>query len=380
MRVILPFHLGSGNRGCEGIARGIANIFKLSSDEMLLYDISSYDFESDKKLELDRICQIKYRGSVATETIRFVTKVRKRLGNTLPYLRFLCNYFMDDVTETDSIYITGGDIYCYEGQHILPNMIAKRAKEIGAKTVLFGVSMDEKLITSEVCDGLAYYDQIVTRESMSCCALKNKGFDSCIIPDPAFSLNPVKWDLPEKFGDTGVVGINISPFTYCNEMMKDNINNLVKYIISNGMKVCLIPHVFWKEQDDRKCLKEILDLFDEGVFYIDCEKLSYLEIRYLISKCKYFIGSRTHSVISAYSTKTPCIALGYSVKSVGIAKDIGMPDYTIVDCTNLWSETQILDSFKKLEQDVSEIYRIYESIDKYANRCQRAREFVLVRD
>ena len=42
----------------------------------------------------------------------------------------------------------------------------------------------------------------------------------------------------------------------------------------------------------------------------------------MISQCRFFIGSRTHSVIAAYSSGVPTLALGYSIKSKGIAQDI----------------------------------------------------------
>ena len=35
-----------------------------------------------------------------------------------------------------------------------------------------------------------------------------------------------------------------------------------------------------------------------------------------------FIGARTHATIAAYSTCVPTLVLGYSVKSIGIAKDL----------------------------------------------------------
>lgn len=366
MRVFLPYHLGSGNRGCEGIARGIASIFKLKPEQLVLYDISFYDDESDHRLGLDKIAQLRYKGTPKTEVKRFVAKVFKRLGYQAPYMKFLCNYFLHDVKPDDAIFITGGDIYCYEGQYILPNMIAKKAKEIGAKTILYGVSMEEQFLSQEVINGLKYYDQIITRESISAETLEKKGLKNYLYPDPAFSLCPVKCPLPHYFEEKDVVGINFSVFTDRDGLFIENMVLLINYILSKGMAVCLIPHVFWKGQDDRINIKKIADMFSKDVYMIDSEKLSYQEIRYLISKCKFFIGGRTHSVISAYSTHTPCIALGYSVKSRGLAKDIGLPEYTLVDSKNLKTENQLLNSFIQLEKNRDEIMKIYESIDEYA--------------
>ena len=376
MRVYLPYHLGSGNRGCEGIARGIANIFQLKPDELVLYDISSYDDESDHRLGLDKVAQLRYKGTTIDEVKRFAARVFKRLGNQKPYMSFLCNYYLHDLTANDVVFITGGDIYCYEGQYVLPNMIAKKAKEIGARTILYGVSMEERLLTPEVVDGLKYYDQIVTRESISAETLNKKGLMNSLYPDPAFSLKPVECKLPDYFVEKDVVGINFSTFTDKSGQFRENMINLINYIVSQGMCVCFIPHVFWKGQDDRINIKEIADLFDHDVYTLDAEKLSYLEIRYLISKCKYFIGGRTHSVVSAYSTHTPCIALGYSVKSRGLAQDIGLPDYTLVDSKKLSSPDQLLNAFKQLERHSQDIKKIYESMDEYVQKSYGAREVV----
>ena len=376
MRVFLPYHLGSGNRGCEGIARGIANIFQLKPEELVLYDISSYDDKSDHRLGLDKVAQLRYKGTMINEAKRFMARVLKRFGNQIPYMDFLCNYYLHDLTHDDVVFITGGDIYCYEEQYVLPNMIAKKAKDIGARTVLYGVSMEEKLLTPEVVDGLKYYDQIVTRESISAKTLNKKGLKNSLYPDPAFSLSPVECELPVYFGNKEVVGINFSTFTDKSGQFRENMINLINYIISQGMSVCLIPHVFWKGQDDRINIKKIADLFDHDVYTLDAEKLSYLQIRYLISKCKYFIGGRTHSVVSAYSTHTPCIALGYSVKSRGLIQDIGMPDYTLVDSKKLTSPDQLLNAFKQLESHVQDIKKIYESMDEYIQSSYGAREAV----
>ena len=71
----------------------------------------------------------------------------------------------------------------------------------------------------------------------------------------------------------------------------------------------------------------VLDLFHKQ--YSDNPRVGFLmgdfsctQIKYAISKCRFFIGARTHSMIAAYSTGVPALALSYSIKSLGIAKDI----------------------------------------------------------
>ena len=52
------------------------------------------------------------------------------------------------------------------------------------------------------------------------------------------------------------------------------------------------------------------------------DTLNTREYKAIISQCKVFIGARTHSTIAAYSTCVPTFVFGYSIKSLGIAKDL----------------------------------------------------------
>ena len=45
------------------------------------------------------------------------------------------------------------------------------------------------------------------------------------------------------------------------------------------------------------------------------------ELKGYISRCRFFIGARTHATIAAYSSQVPTLVVGYSVKAKGIAKD-----------------------------------------------------------
>ena len=47
-----------------------------------------------------------------------------------------------------------------------------------------------------------------------------------------------------------------------------------------------------------------------------------MELKGIISKCRFFVGARTHSTIAAYSMGIPTLVVGYSVKARGIARDL----------------------------------------------------------
>lgn len=377
MKILLPYHLGCGNRGCEGIARGISNLLNLTKEELILFDISPYDFQADARIGLDEIGQLKCtRQNKSVEIVRLAGRALQKFKINWLYEQIMSAYYVGCADPGDTIFITGGDIYCYEGAASLPNLIVKKAKKKGIRTVLFGVSMEKKFLTDDVVAGLKNYDLITTRETISAKNLDDLGLKNYLYPDPAFSLKPVPCALPDYFSKP-VVGINFSSFTDTSSLFEDNIENLLEHILSEGMEVCFIPHVFWKEQDDRKSIIKYSEKCDSRIHVLDSENMSYLQIRYAISKCRYFVGGRTHSVISAYSTHTPCIALGYSIKSRGIAKDIGMPEYTVVDSKHLNGKNDLLDAFIKLENDYESIMSIFEQMDSYVGRFDGLKDLIL---
>lgn len=377
MRVLLPYHLGCGNRGCEGIARGISKILNLDKTQLILFDISPCDYDGDIDLGLNEIGELKYtKQNKKIETVRLACRILQKMKITYFYNELMSSYYVNCANPGDMIFITGGDIYCYEGASVLPNLIAEKAKKRGIKTILFGVSMERKFLDKNVIEGLKNYDLITTRETISSSTLTDLGLKNYLYPDPAFSLEPVSCSLPIFF-ERNVVGINFSPFTDNDDLFEENMNNVIEYILSKDMELCFIPHVFWKDQDDRTSIMKYANKYRGRVHVLNSETMSYLQIRYAISKCKYFIGGRTHSVISAYSTHVPCIALGYSVKARGIARDIGMPDYTVIDSKHLKGKTDIFDALAKLEEDYEQIMTIYEGIDNYVCKLDGLKELIL---
>jgi colanic acid/amylovoran biosynthesis protein len=45
-------------------------------------------------------------------------------------------------------------------------------------------------------------------------------------------------------------------------------------------------------------------------------------MKWVIGKCLAFAGARTHSTIAALSSHVPTLSLSYSIKAIGINKDI----------------------------------------------------------
>lgn len=121
-----------------------------------------------------------------------------------------------------------------------------------------------------------------------------------------------------------VLGINISSHIIKDQKVYKEFIRFVNHVLeTTEYSVLLIPHVFWEDEDDLKMLSDFskeLTLKDK-VYLVD-RAYSSQELKYIISKCTMYMGARTHSVIAAYSMFVPTVALSYSIKSRGIARDI----------------------------------------------------------
>ena len=97
-----------------------------------------------------------------------------------------------------------------------------------------------------------------------------------------------------------------------------------------------------------------------------------------ISRCRFFIGARTHATIAAYSSFVPTLVLGYSVKSKGIAKDLfGSYENYVVPVQSLMNDLDMVHSFEWLmgnETNIKE--RLIETMPEYTKRVYKGVELV----
>lgn len=179
-------------------------------------------------------------------------------------------------------------------------------------------------------------------------------------------MKPQKCFLPPCF-EKDVIGLNLSNFVVNSDDLSTGfgaeVNKLINYILNHtNLNILLIPHVLWKDQDDREISNVILRKYNSSrISVLNSDTLNYCELRYVISKCRFFIGARTHAVISAYSTYVPTIALGYSIKSKGIAKDLELNECLVINSKQV-KENAVLSSFKYLSQNEERIRRHLEKM------------------
>lgn len=358
MQTILYGNGSCANHGCEAIVRGTLEL--LNSP----LAIASENIEEDKRYGIDQLCELYDAKTGRPGMIRFV-KAYIKLKVTgdytdidgLPYLPAI-RQLKGKTTLALSV---GGDNYCYSNQKFYA-FLNKSYQNNCIKTVLWGCSIEPEIVREkEVSKDLKSYKLIVARERITYDALREIGANAVLAPDPAFFMPAQKCKLDTRFDDGNVIGINISPMIVSNEKRRgaaySNYKTLIEYILRNtNMKVALIPHVVWKQNDDRSVLQRLYEDFghDQRLIMVDDHKAP--ELKYIISKCRMFVGARTHSTIAAYSMMVPTLVVGYSVKARGIATDLfGTADKYVLPVQNLQNDGQLLEAFFWIMENESDI-------------------------
>ena len=356
-------HNGSGNHGCEAIVRSTCKILREGFGEVDVVLASGNTYE-DRKYGLDKVTTlVNEQNPVSKMSLPYISaylnlKLKKNglEAEKLAYRKTFYNVYKDTIA-----FSIGGDNYCYPGYErftMLHNMLRER----NIKTVLWGCSVEPSKINSFMKEDLNNYDLIIARETLTYDALKNIGANVKLYPDPAFQLNKIEKDLPENFVENNTVGINISPMIMNNESVLgitiENYIELIKHILENtDMNVALIPHVIWEDNnDDRKPSKFLYDKFKDTNRVVLIEDDNCEVLKGYISRCRFFIGARTHSTIAAYSTCVPTLVIGYSVKAKGIAKDIfGTYKNYVLPVQSLSNKDDLINAFEWMKNNEDDI-------------------------
>lgn len=244
--------------------------------------------------------------------------------------------------------------------------------------------MEPKLLEDkEICKDIKNYSLITARESISYEALKKVNNNTYLVSDPAFCLIPKEVELPELFVENNTLGINLSPMVIDNENIAGvtikNYENLINYIIENtNLQIALIPHVVWENGDDRGPLKKLYLMYKNTDRVMLVDDYDSQELKYIISKCKFFIGARTHSTIAAYSSCIPTIVIGYSVKAKGIAKDIfGSFENYVIPVQSLSDEFTLVHGIEWLiKKEISIREHLKSIMPEYIEKARKANELL----
>lgn len=375
-------HAGSGNHGCEAIVRASAAMLK---EKITLYSINP---DQDMVYGIDQVANSICRDtdftlkrySIPWFKARTQTKISKAIDLEIYYRK---QKMFDSVNAGDIWFSIGGDNYCYPGTDILAaerNNIQKR----GAKTVLWGCSVEPQLLAHpQIQKDLSSYDLITVRESLSYEALREVNQNTVLVSDPAFTLQQINLPLPDGWIEGNMIGINASPLILENaksgQLVFEAYNELIADILNTtDCGIVLVPHVVWKNSDDREPLTKLYYEFKDSGRVVFLGDFNCMELKGYISRCRMFVGARTHATIAAYSTCIPTLVLGYSVKSKGIAKDIfGTDKNYVLPVQTLQSPFELVDGFRWLYANEKEIRKHLKAVmPEYILKAYIARDVV----
>lgn len=176
---------------------------------------------------------------------------------------------------------------------------------------------------------LKYSTKVFIRDDKFVDELQKMGVQYEQTKDLSYYMKPQPWDLDIQ---PGAVGINVSGLTYYNNFRTlanqfGCYHELVKQLVTRfqqmGKPVYLIPHTYiynppLPDQDDMLACREVYQsLVDKtGVAVVDKDLISP-QVKYVISRMSFFIGTRMHANFAAIYTHVPLYGLAYSYKFEG---------------------------------------------------------------
>lgn len=352
------------NRGSEALVKGtIAIIKKFIPDSYIT--VSSAEDEFSPQLQIKGVDEYVKRCSYGEKmTInRIICIILRRVlkaNKTAEKIKY--KHLLEAAKDADVILVVGADNYAksYNGFDFMSSLNKLLRETAKGKMVMYDCSLDPVEISDKIKTDFDFFDVITARELITYNGFKNAfpAKEIYYFPDPAFVMEKKTVPLPEGFVEGKMVGVNVSSLVV-SEQYGSNQNKiinayvkLIQFILSkSGYHVILIPHVM--KRQDLKTLEVLYDYFknDERVMLVSNENYNAEELKYIISKCEFFIGARTHSTIAAYSSQVPTLVLGYSVKSIGIARDIfGTENGYVVSTKDLETEDDLVLAFENILQ------------------------------
>jgi len=202
--------------------------------------------------------------------------------------------------------------------------------------------------------------------------------------DMGFALKPTirKNRIPiwfDKYDKSNpLVGINVSGLLYMGGYTRKNmfgintdyprlIQNIIEMFLEKyNAQVMLIPHVFGTGKDSESDVIACRDIYNNttnmvrnNVHLIE-EEYDQHEIKALIGRSDFFLGSRMHACIAAISQCIPAVGLAYSRKFYGVFESIGMEDL-VIDIRKLDGDA-IVDSVELIYLNRRELRKKLENI------------------
>jgi polysaccharide pyruvyl transferase WcaK-like protein len=346
------------NRGCEAIVRGTVKILRKNFKDPKFVCISNFnnddqyqtqsrhEIDSDiihfstNKINKEKIISNYWKPSLWSNVFRYYSKSKS-------YKYWVYDDLLKSLNNSSAVLSIGGDNYAIDfGLCTLVTDLDDIVLENNKPLFLWGSSVGPFSAIPEyeqyMSEHLKRVTGVFAREAVTIEYLNSIGVIDNVFPvaDPAFVMDAVEpkgWDDMINIEDGGI-GINLSALMakYVTGGDLNKWKKMAASIIENvartsEMQIYLIPHVTIPNSNDYEFMHSALSLLPNKLKNITLlPAYNAEETKWVISKMTLFAGARTHATIAALSSEVPTISFAYSIKAIGINKDIfGHSDYVI---------------------------------------------------
>lgn len=220
----------------------------------------------------------------------------------------------------------------------------------------------DESIKAEAVSILRYAKEIYVRDTQYTKELDSLGIKYELTNDLSAFMQPEPWNIDIK---PYSIGINVSGLAYSNKFLDlagqfeaypELMDRLICHFRDKGKTVYIIPHAYGyydpeENNDDMIACREAYQrLADKtNVILIDGDYISP-QIKYVISKMSFFIGTRMHANFAAIFTKVPVFGMAYSLKFAGAFETNG-----------IYNRVAMINNIKKEDIDgiIAQIDRAY---------------------
>jgi len=231
-------------------------------------------------------------------------------------------------------------------------------------------------------------DLVLVRERLSVEYLGSIGVSENVrvVMDPAFVLDAVQpdQDLSAILCDLPVA-LNVSPlFARYGHLSQaefiDEVRTLIRTVVADlNCPVLLVPHVLLPGQDDAQFNEEVCEsLSDLGAMLrVLPRTLGAREIKWCVARCRAVVAARTHLTIAGFSTGTPTLSLGYSMKARGINLEVYGHDRYVIDVADFGAETVATALVALLKDEVAVRQQLADNRDAFKSSALSAGQELL---
>lgn len=353
-----------GNRGCEALVRSTAHLVRAVEEDATILvpsDDQSVDLAQWPEMASDGVSLVHSFPSPIRQRLFTLaaSKAPQLFAGSLGHMP-IGDGMASDIRSCDAVFSIGGDMYSLD--YGLPTRITSidsAAVRMGKPVFLWCASVGpfnaSPAIERVMVKHLSQFSTVVVREEISEAYLNDLGLENVILAaDPAFHLGMESFQSAFiTNSQRPLIGLNLSPIAekIASEAGVDLWEEAAKicdHFVGVGNSVVLVPHVTplgkANLKNDHATLQKVLEkVAPQNREFVELlnARMNAAQLKWAISKCRIFVGARTHSTIAALSNKVPTLSLKYSIKAEGINRRLFGDDRYVLPLADFSSQTVI---------------------------------------